>query len=186
MSLKGRPISRGRWPSRRQTVIDLTAGLPHLRTRNQGPLAQGCRTGDSQWLNQGSLLLPGIHTQKTLGRRLGLLPPPQVAVQPGPESSKPSVLLGYGCDPLPPAASGGASGPWPRHDHGLCVTSSFFLYELSTCHPAVCFSLLRFSSNYVDFLHPTPSWKLIRLNIFIYYHFAQLLPAFPITLPASL
>lgn len=70
--------------------------------------------------------------------------------------------------------------------HGWRHVTSSFLYKLSTCHPAVCFSLLRFSSNYVDFLHPTPSWKLIRLNIFIYYHFAQLLPAFPITLPASL
>ena len=184
--MKGRSISRGRWPSRRQTLIDLTTGLPPLRTRSRGPLGQGCRTGDSQWLNQGSWLLPGIHTQKTLGHRLDLLPPPQVVMEPGPESSKSPVLLGCGCNRLPPAASGGASGPRPQNDHGLCVTSSFFLYELSTCHPAVCFSLLRFSSNYVDFLHPTPSWKLIRLNIFIYYHFAQLLPAFPITLPASL
>jgi len=36
------------------------------------------------------------------------------------------------------------------------------------------------------FSSPPPPGKLIRVNIFIYYHFAQLLPAFPITLAASL
>lgn len=95
---------------------------------------------------------------------------------------------GSGLRALPPPSSSFQRGQWPAalESSSLHVPSSFFLYKLSTCHPAVCFSLLRFSSNYVDFLHPTPSWKLIRLNIFIYYHFAQLLPAFPITLPASL
>lgn len=99
--------------------------------------------------------------------------------------TEPPTALGCG-HPLRPLASGGGLWPAAPHPRRLHVTPSFFLYKLSTCHPAVCFSLLRFSSNYVDFLHPTPSWKLIRLNIFIYYHFAQLLPAFPITLPASL
>lgn len=95
---------------------------------------------------------------------------------------------GSGLRAFPPPSSSFRRGQWPAalESSSLRVPSSFFLYKLSTCHPAVCFSLLRFSSNYVDFLHPTPSWKLIRLNIFIYYHFAQLLPAFPITLPASL
>lgn len=108
----------------------------------------------------------------------------------GQEQRTQSLHRAAGCGhPLrPPAASGGACGlrPAAQASWSLHATSSLFLYKLSTCHPAVCFSLLRFSSNYVDFLHPTPSWKLIRLNIFIYYHFAQLLPAFPITLPASL
>lgn len=104
---------------------------------------------------------------------------------PGTAHSEPSLSCGLWAPRLPSISFRRGQRPAARASWSLHATS-LFLYKLSTCHPAVCFSLLRFSSNYVDFLHPTPSWKLIRLNIFIYYHFAQLLPAFPITLPASL
>lgn len=153
------------------------------------PLALCCTTGDWQRQNRGSggssLGLPQ-HMVEARCRAGPAFSHAHVSVARNSTPMASPTALGFGRPHRPPAASGGASGLQPRNHHGLRVSSSFFLYKLSTCHPAVCFSLLRFSSNYVDFLHPTPSWKLIRLNIFIYYHFAQLLPAFPITLPASL
>lgn len=189
MNLKGRRINRGKCPYRRQNTYRSCSSPLILRTESQGLLPRvaeveivSCTIRAPPWPpphpRPQHMEDPRHAGWACLFHSPGWLWP-RIA------HSGPSMPLGCGCPLLLPAASGRASGPQPRDHHGLHVTS-FFLYKLSTCHPAVCFSLLRFSSNYVDFLHPTPSWKLIRLNIFIYYHFAQLLPAFPITLPASL
>lgn len=174
-------------------LTDLTAHLPRLKMRKVQPrkpkaLAE-VEVGGG--IGAGAGLLPGppqppLSTRRTPGHaRLGL-PFSHRILWPGIAHTEPPA--GSGLRAFPPPSSSFRRGQWPAalESSSLRVPSSFFLYKLSTCHPAVCFSLLRFSSNYVDFLHPTPSWKLIRLNIFIYYHFAQLLPAFPITLPASL
>lgn len=174
---------------------DLTAHLPRLKMRRvqprkPRPLAHGCRSrgGIRAWAGLLPVLpQPPLSTRRTPGcARLGL---PFSHTQ----DSKARNSSHWASNRLwatgtPSAFQQLPEGQWPAalESSSLHVPPSFFLYKLSTCHPAVCFSLLRFSSNYVDFLHPTPSWKLIRLNIFIYYHFAQLLPAFPITLPASL
>lgn len=164
------------------------------KAQEAGASCHGGRTSDRQPLSQGlgcvsPLDLPGppLHTQRTPAAPgpACLFHAPRFPC-PGTTHPEPPNSSGLWASLRPPAAPGGGQQPAARNHLRRHVTSSFFLYKLSTCHPAVCFSLLRFSSNYVDFLHPTPSWKLIRLNIFIYYHFAQLLPAFPITLPASL
>lgn len=184
-------LNRGRWRAQKTEHLQiLTAVLHHLKTRSRVLLPRVAEPEIVSGRIWARRLLPGfpppaLHTWRTHGSGWACLSHTRRLLWPGTAHSAPPVPLGSGHPLLPPAASGGSIGLQPRNHHGLHVTS-FFPYKLSTCHPAVCFSLLRFSSNYVDFLHPTPSWKLIRLNIFIYYHFAQLLPAFPITLPASL
>lgn len=198
---RGRHTYRGRQPSLEtgRPPTNLRVCLPgdkmrEARPRKPGPLAHGGRTSDRQPLSQGSGCVSPSTSLGPLSIHRG--PRPHQArlvssMHPGFHVQEPHTLSTPNSSGLwapfrPPAAPGGGQQPEARNHLRRHVTSSFFLYKLSTCHPAVCFSLLRFSSNYVDFLHPTPSWKLIRLNIFIYYHFAQLLPAFPITLPASL
>ena len=184
-------MNRGRWRAQKTEhlqILQLSSIILRPEAEASCPGLQNQIVSSRVWAWR---LLPGLpppalHTWRTHSAGRACLSHTPGLLWPGTAHPAPPVPLGSGHPLLPPAASRGAIGLQPRNHHGLHVTSSFFPYKLSTCHPAVCFSLLRFSSNYVDFLHPTPSWKLIRLNIFIYYHFAQLLPAFPITLPASL